>query len=334
MAEKKDRPFFNPGNRENYPLMHLRAKDNPFQRYEQYVLVQRPQEIKYKDLKEMVSVNVSYRNLPFKCRKDYIKLNDQQVLVPITVELQNKDLTFKLENGAHSAKVAIYGIIQSITNRIITEFDDDVAVSYQPEQLQHGLTARSIYQKVVPLDKKMRYKIDLIVKDLNSGHTGVERSAIAPPIYDDKKLAVSSLILSDFVRQLPQIPRDDEMFVLGDVKVRPNLAKTFTSDQPFTIYLQLYNAGLDQTTFAPALGVSYKIVRDGQIVLDLKEESGESVQFFSGQRVVLIKSLPIKDLAPGQYSLVVEVKDLINNQVVTTNDSFQVSAPPQQVANR
>jgi hypothetical protein len=140
--------------------------------------------------------------------------------------------------------------------------------------------------------------------------------------------------LSDFVRQLPQIPRDDEMFVLGDVKVRPNLAKTFTSDQPFTIYLQLYNAGLDQTTFAPALGVSYKIVRDGQIVLDLKEESGESVQFFSGQRVVLIKSLPIKDLAPGQYSLVVEVKDLINNQVVTTNDSFQVSAPPQQVANR
>ncbi len=33
--------------------------------------------------------------------------------------------------------------------------------------------------------------------------------------------------------------------------------------------------------------------------MEVKEESGESVQFFSGQRVVLIKNLPIKDLEPG-----------------------------------
>jgi GWxTD domain-containing protein len=333
LATKADRPFFNPGNRENYPLMHMRAKDSPFERYETYTMVQRPQSIKYTDLKEVVSIKLDYKQLPFQLRQDYIRLNDQQVIVPISLEVQNKDLTFKEENGVHNAKLAVYGIITSITNRIIMEFDDDVLASYQPENLQHGLTARSIYQKTVTLDKKLRYKLDLVVKDVNSGHTGVQRIAIAPPSYDEKKLSASSIILSDYIQQLPQIPKIDEMFVLGDVKIRPSLRKVFAADRPFGVYLQLYNAGLDQSTYAPALSISYKLIRDGQTVLEVSEESGESVQFFSGQRVVLIKNLPIKDLEPGRYTIAVDVKDLINDQTVAAQDNFQVTLPS-QVASR
>ncbi|HXK61597.1 MAG TPA: GWxTD domain-containing protein [Acidobacteriota bacterium] len=332
LATKADRPFFNPGMRENYPMMHLRAKDNPFERYETYTMVQRPRPIKYKDLKEVVSINIDYKPLPFEVRQDYIRLNDQQVLVPISLEVQNKDLSFKEENGVHNAKLAVYGIITSITNRIIMEFDDDVLASYQPEDLARGLTGRSIYQKIVTLDKKMRYKLDLVVKDINSGHTGVKRIAIVPPIYDNKNLSASSLILSDYIHQLPQVPKVDEMFVLGDVKIRPSLRKTFTNDRPLGVYLQLYNVGLDQANLAPALAVSYKIIRDGETVVEVTEESGESVQYFSGQRVVLIKSLPIKDLQPGRYTVAVEVKDLINNQDLNLQDNFQVTPPPQLAA--
>jgi hypothetical protein len=75
----------------------------------------------------------------------------------------------------------------------------------------------------------LRYKLDLVVKDVNSGHTGVQRIAIAPPLYDEKKLSASSIILSDYIQQLPQIPKIDEMFVLGDVKIRPSLRKVFSS---------------------------------------------------------------------------------------------------------
>ncbi len=332
LATKADRPFFNPGMRENYPMMHLRAQDNPFERYETYTMVQRPRPIKYKDLKEVVSINIDYKPLPFEVRQDYIRLNDQQVLVPISLEVQNKDLSFKEENGVHNAKLAVYGIITSITNRIIMEFDDDVLASYQPEDLARGLTGRSIYQKIVTLDKKMRYKLDLVVKDINSGHTGVKRIAIVPPIYDNKNLSASSLILSDYIHQLPQVPKVDEMFVLGDVKIRPSLRKTFTNDRPLGVYLQLYNVGLDQANLAPALAVSYKIIRDGETVVEVTEESGESVQYFSGQRVVLIKSLPIKDLQPGRYTVAVEVKDLINNQDLNLQDNFQVTPPPQLAA--
>jgi hypothetical protein len=68
-------------------------------------------------------------------------------------------------------------------------------------------------------------------------------------------------------------------------------------------------------------------------IVEVTEESGESVQFFSGQRVVLIKSLPIKDLEPGKYTVAVDVKDLINDQTVAAQDNFQVTFPS-QVASR
>lgn len=332
LAEKKDRPYFSPGMRD-YPFMYQRAKDNPFQRYETYSMVQRPTELKYRDLREIVDINISYNNLPFKMRQDHFKLNDRQILVPLTIELYNKDLTFKEENGVHTAKMAIYGIVTSITNRVITEFEDDVITSYQPRYLQQGLLARSMYQKVLPLDNKMRYKLDLVIKDLNSGHVGVKSVAIIPPAYNEEKFTISSIVLSDSIRQLEQIPQVEEMFVLGDVKVRPNLSKTFAAQSPLAVYLQLYNTGIDQTTLTPSLSVTYKVLdQNDQTVLEVMDESGESIQFFSGQRVVLIKDLPVQQLQPGSYRLQVEVRDRIKNEVVSSKDSFELQPAPQLAA--
>lgn len=327
LAEKADRPYFSPGMRD-YPMMHLRAKDNPFERYETIVRIQRPVELKYPDLKQIVDINITYNNLPFGIRQDYFKLNDHQLLVPITLEFENRNLTFKEEYGVHTAKMAIYGIVTSITNRIITEFEDDVTTSYQPQFLQQGLQGRSVYQKILPLDRTMRYKLDLVVKDLNSGHVGVIRQAIIPPGYDEEKLVGSSLILSDHILQMDQVPREDEMFVLGDIKIRPNLSKSFDPRKPLGVYFQVYNAGIDQTTLSPSLGVTFTISKGGTTLLELNDQSGESIQFFSGQRVVVIRVLPLQDLEPGEYRLEVKARDLITDQEITLADSFSVVEPP------
>ncbi|MDE2755356.1 MAG: hypothetical protein OXT71_09505 [Acidobacteriota bacterium] len=40
LTTKAQRPFFSPGNRENYPRMTRRAKDSPFAHYETYARIQ------------------------------------------------------------------------------------------------------------------------------------------------------------------------------------------------------------------------------------------------------------------------------------------------------
>ena len=331
-AKKRDRPYF--GGHKEY-INFARAKDNPFERYRTYAHVRRPLDIKYKDLKEIVEVNITFDGLPFVTQQDYFKLNNSQVLVPITLEVQNKELTFRPENGVHVAKLGIYGIVTSLTNRVVSEFEDDVLIFDQPERLQEGPTTRSAYQKILLLDNRLRYRLDLVVRDLTNGKTGFIRQGILPPAYSDKKLSLSSLILSDSIRALEEIPKyEEQMFVLGDVKVHPNLERKFSRENPLGVYLQLYNAALDQTALAPSIRTTYRIMHNGELVAEAIDEQGESVQYFSSERAVLIAHLPVQRIKLGKYQIEVEVEDQIKNESITTAADFQLLASAQPAPNR
>ncbi len=336
LASKEQRPALNPGSREareRYPLMaeFASAEDNPFIRWEKYNLVQKPPELKYQDLKEIVEVNINYNNLPFSVRPDYFQLSENRVLVPVTLSFRNQDLTYKREGTVQIARVAIYGMLTSMTNRVITEFEDDVISSYRPEQLEEGLQRLSMYQKILPLDRKMRYKLDLVIKDLNSDNVGVQRIALIPPSASaNDELSVSSLLLSDSVRALESIP-DSDMFVLGDVEVRPFLEKTFYRDHRLAVYLQVYGAELDQTSLRPSLRIAYRVKQGDEQVAEWVDEQGASIQHFSNQRVVIIANLPISDLDTGDYRLEVEVFDQISGKTITARDRVKL-LPARQLA--
>jgi len=322
--QRWERTVFTPANRHTYELAPQGYRDNPFYRYEIYSKVQAPPAIKYKDLQELVKVNIEFVNLPFDVRQDFFRLNDLQILVPITIQIHNKDLAFELEDGKHVARVAVYGLVTGINNRVALEFDDDLVTSLQPQELESGLQRFSIYQKVVPLDMKMRYKVDVVVKDLHTGHTGVLRQAIVPPSFDDTKLATSSFILSDYIEVLEGVPDIDEMFVMGDVKVRPSLSKEFPQGQDLGVYFQIYNMGIDQSSLTPALSVKYRLMKGGDLLKEVVDENGESVQFFTNRRSVLLKVFALGTLPPGDYQIQVEINDRLLDQQLQLADKFKV----------
>jgi GWxTD domain-containing protein len=324
LATRADRPYFSPGNRDRYPLMTQRAQDNPFHRYETYALVQRPAQIKYQDLKEMVKVNVSFNSLPLTVREDYFRLNDRQVLVPVTLQLDNRSLSFRQEGDQMVARVAVYGIVTSITNRVVLEFEDDLVTSFRPQELEAGLQRASIYQKIVPLEAKLKYKLDLVVQDTHSRQVGAVRRALVPPPIPTDRLAASSLLVTDSLRVLDRVPERDEMFVLGDVRVRPNLNRRFSSDDALGLYFHLYNASLDQSRLAPSLHLTYRLRKDGEIVRKLTDATGASIQYFSGQRVVVVKLMTLEGLEAGDYQVSVEVEDQLSRQSVEVSETFTV----------
>jgi len=322
--QRWERIAFTPANRHTYEGALQGYRDNPFYRYEIYSKVQTPPNIKYKDLQELVKVNIEFVNLPFTVRQDYFRLNDLQVLVPITIQIHNKDLAFELEDGKRVARVAVYGLVKGINNRVALEFDDDLVTSLRPEELEAGLQRRSIYQKVVPLDMKMRYKMDVVVKDLTTGKTGVLRQAIVPPQFNDTEIATSSFILSDSIEVLEDVPDINEMFVLGDVKVRPSLSKEFPQGQDLGLYFQVYNMGIDQSSLTPALSVKYRLMRGGELLREIVDEDGESVQFFTNRRAVLVKVFALGDLPQGEYQIQVEIEDRLLDQQLHLAERFSV----------
>jgi len=303
---------------------YRRASDTPFARYELVAKLGAAPVMKYPDLKELVKVNINYQNLDFEIQQEFFQLNENQVLVPLTIQVRNRDLTFQPNGDMKVAKMAVFGMVTNLSNRIITEFEDDISTSYSADRFEEGLRKFSVYQKILTLDTNNRYKLDLVVKDVNSGSVGVIRKAIVPPSFPQEKLAGSSLILSDRIQPLERIPEEEEMFVLGDVKILPKLDRKFNGETPLGVYYQVYNAAMDQTTLEPSLQVTFSLLKGGKLLAQAVDDGRDITQFFSGRRIVLIKKLSLAGLDPGIYRVKVEVKDLITDQVVESIGDFTV----------
>jgi GWxTD domain-containing protein len=327
LSKKEDRPYFNPSAANSGSLGYMRAKDQPFERMAQYFNLQRPPQIKFDDLKTVVSTHVTYNQLPYDLRADFIRLSSDKVLVPITVELQNKSLEFKKELDFNRAGVNVYGLVTSLTGRIIAEFEHVITVEYVDQQFEQGKQNRSIYQKIVALPPGQRFKLDLVLKDVNSGNTGAISRGIVVPKFDGEQLLASSIILANSVMAVPTNSDQLEQFVIGDLKVQPNVKAEYRLGQNLIPYMQVYNATIDQTSLKPSLEIIYTIKADGKVVEELEDLAGNSVQFFSGQRVVVLGKIPLKALAPGKYSLEVKVADLISNRSVVAAADFKVNEP-------
>ncbi|MBI4481513.1 MAG: GWxTD domain-containing protein [Acidobacteria bacterium] len=328
MASKLDRSAFSPGNANDAAYsarMGMRAKDMPFARLEQYFALQRPPEIKFKDLKTAVETHVTYNLLPFRMSTDFIRLGPDRILVPITLEIENGHLQFKKELDVYRGIINAYGIVTALNGRVVAEFEDVISTNYTEVNYPAGRLQKSIYQKVLMFQPGL-YKLDVILKDVNSGNLGSSQSRLTAPRYGEGQLASSSLILARSIQPLSELPNAVEMFVLGNMKVVPNVEGNFPRRDRLEIYLQVYNAALDQSTLQPSLEVEYAVLKGDQVIKKIDDIKGSSVEFFSDERVVLVQQVSLADLEVGDYRLKVTVRDHINGSTLTREARFKVHA--------
>jgi hypothetical protein len=165
------------------------------------------------------------------------------------------------------------------------------------------------------------YKIDIVVRDIVTGNRGVVSMGFKVPKYDDRTLSASTLVLASTMRATDS--RDTgNRFVVGNTKLIPNLMGEYKPGERVGVYMQVYNAGIDQTTLRPAVDVDYILFKDGKELSRLKEDwSGLSD---SSQRLTLAKSLPTEKLQPGRYDVKVVVKDQVNGTTIENKGTFSI----------
>jgi hypothetical protein len=144
------------------------------------------------------------------------------------------------------------------------------------------------------------------------------------PKYDTAKLSTSTLVLATKLEGLGDQPAVG-MFTIGNVKVIPNVSGTFHRGTPIGIYMQIYNAGVDQTTLRPSVDVEYALMKDGKEIGKQAEDwRGNSD---AGQRLTLARLILIQaNLAPGDYAVEVRVKDRVSGQSLEPNREVQRGA--------
>ncbi len=285
-AKKADR--FNGGlERLGTGPMSSMNSSKEFDRLEQYAKLQAAPQIKFKDLEAFISEHKVLNGpvFPFDVRTDYVKVTDDTVLVPITLQIKNKDIGFSIKDGVAKGKVNILGRVTTITGRIAQTFEDTVEVEQPSELLPKTLETSQIYWKALPL-RPGHYRVDIAIKDVNNpDHVGVWAQGIVVPKFDDENLAASSLILADKMERVPSKQIGTGSFILGNTFVRPRVMDSsatpasFHRSQQLNFWMQVYNLGIDDKSKQNDAKLQYEIVD-----LDSKQDSSGHV---GGQQVDL-----------------------------------------------
>jgi len=299
---------------------------NEFNRIEQYAKLQRAPKIKFTDLEAAVTSRISYNILPMKVRVDYFPVTDASVFTAITLQFDNKDLQFQLKDGVQKATVNIYGRITTMTRRMaVNPFEDTVTVDSPTSMLQDFVQHKSIYQKQLPLAPGT-YRLNVVAKDLVGGNMNNYEVAITVPRMDPEKLAGSTLILADLIEDLPIRSIGSGPFVLGSSKVRPRVDDIFKRDEKLGIYMKVYNFGSDESSRKPTGQVEYELLRDGsnERIFDFTEDLSQ-IPYASATQLTIQKLYPLKDLAPGKYTLKLRITDKTRNQTLTPSAQFTVT---------
>jgi hypothetical protein len=297
---------------------------NEFSRLELYAKVNKPPEVKFKDLEAVVTSRIVRDQVHFNWRTDYLKVTNDTVLVPVTVQVPNGQLSFTSKDGIHSATINIFGRVTTLTGRVVQTFEDSVSRDFPDSLFQQSLKLQSIYQKAIPLRPGL-YRLDIVIKDVQSGNVGVVNTRLAVPRYDDTKLDASSLILADQIEHVPAKQIGAGQFVLGSSKVRPRLNGDFTTTDKLGVYMQVYNLKPDDKTHKSAATFQYTVKKGNEQIMQFNETSAEMKQ--TGDQVTIERLLPLTTLAPGKYTLEINATDTLANQTISRTADFTVKAP-------
>lgn len=329
MSSKAERFSGNSLERLGVGPFNTNLQSKQFDRLELYAKLNRAPAVKFKDLEEKVTHKISVNLMPFDVRADFIRVTGDTVLVPVTIQIKNRDITFVNKDGVQRGTVNIFGRVTTLTGRIAQTFEDPVQVDVPAELLPKVAENSSVYWKALPL-RPGRYRFDVVVKDVNGDRVGTWSRGIVVPDYVEDQLSASSLILADVMEAVPSKNVGTGMFVIGTTKVRPRVAPAdgkpavFKRNQKVNFWMQVYNLSVDEKTNKPSATVEYDVVNaaTNKAVIHTVESTEKMGNV--GEQITLQKTLSAANLDPGIYRIQIKVNDNLSKQKVDPTATFAV----------
>jgi GWxTD domain-containing protein len=291
-----------------------------------------PPVIKFKDLEAFIATSKVLTGPPFlfDVRTDYVKVTNDTVLVPLTLQIRNGDITFSNKEGVAMGTVNILGRVTNLNHKPIQTFEDTVSVQVPSELLARTKNNMSVYWKSLPLRPGL-YRVDIAIKDVNNpDHVGVWKRSINVPKFDDDKLSASSLILADQMERVPSKDIGAGNFVIGNTRIRPRVPSgvavpvIFHRGQNLNFWMQVYNLGIDEKSKQNGATIEYQIMDMATNKAILQTEELTSKTNPNADQVTLERTLPLASLQPGKYQLSIKINDGISKQQIAETAPFVV----------
>jgi GWxTD domain-containing protein len=258
--------------------------------------------------------------LNFETQINYFRQSDNRVIAALTIQTDNNQLTFTDSGGLQTARMNIFGRVITVANRSLGKFEDSVVTTATAEELSSTRMRKSVYARAFILEPG-RYRIDVMLRDIQSGAMGIRQVGFQVPEFPSDRLATSSIVLA---AKLENMDRGAAVgpFNIGTTKVIPNLSATYHRSEPVGVYLQVYNTGIDQTTLRPAADVEYVLLKDGKEISRQAEDWRQIND--AAERLTLTRLIDTRTLTPGEYAIQINIRDHVSGQTISPSAKFTV----------
>lgn len=228
------------------------------------------------------------------------------------IYLNPANLSFTSVNGRRETGLEMHGVVFGDNGAVIDRVKRDIVLSmgeaeYQ-QAMRDGLGDAVRLRFDLPAKKPGSYQVRIAVRDQTSTKIGAAGQFVAVPDLNDKRLALSGIVL-----------RGGNQATAQAVLMATPPARRFVVNSDLYFAFVIYNATLNQATHLPILTVETKLFRDGKSVglssespIDVTNQADLSRLFMNG----VIRLNP--DLEPGDYYL----------QVVITDKAANAKQPP------
>jgi len=303
-----------------------------FDRIELASKIFQPPPIKFTDLEAFISEHKIMNGpvFPFDVRTDFVKVTENTDLVPITLQLRNRDITFVTKDGVSKGEVNILGKVTTLTHKTVQTFEDTVEVTQPAELLEKTLDRRSVYWKALPLPPGL-YRLDIAIKDVNNKeHVGIFGKGIEVPTFHDEKLGTSTLILADQMYAVSSREIGAGNCVIGNTHICPRVTANaatpvnFKRSQQLNFWMQVYNLGVDEATKSNQATVTYEITDTASNTVILEKQMESKDLGAHSDQMTVQKTLPMAGLPPGKYKVTIKINDTISKQEIAQSAPFVV----------
>ena len=258
-----------------------------------------------------------------------MKLTNDTVMVPLTLQLRNRDITYNTKDGDSVGVVNILGRVSTLSHRVVQTFEETVKVETPTDLLARTKNNLSVYWKALPLPPG-HYKIEIAIKDVNSpDHVGRFLRSLEVPKFDDDRLGHSSLILAAQMERVPTKEVGTGNFVIGNTKVVPRVPPTvstpvtFHRAQNLNFWMQVYNLGIGDNHKNDAT-IEYQVLDLATNKQILNSQESASKLNANADQLTLEKTMPLASLTPGRYQVTIRVNDGVSKQQIAESVPFIV----------
>jgi 5-hydroxyisourate hydrolase-like protein (transthyretin family) len=289
----------------------MRAQDSPFEVLDLHTGLERDQPFERNFLGTSLHTPVVDDNpINFETQINYFKQSDNRVLAVLTVQADNDQLSFENSGGIETARLNIFGRVITLANRPVGKFEDSVTTTATSQELSTTRTRKSAYARAFVLNPG-RYRVDVIVRDVQSGAAGMKQVGFIVPEFPADRLSASSVVLAAKLENM------ESGAAVGPFNIG------FKRNQPVGIYLQIYNAAIDQTTLRPAADAEYVLLKNGKEISKQTEDWRQLND--ANQRLTLSRLIDSRSLEPGEYQVQIRIRDHVSGQTITPSATFTIA---------